>query len=370
MALLALGINSPTSATSAQHSDPGVLGVSTGAAWADMLTFSDPNVTAKFSVTGASYGAPLSANTCMTTDTCGFWGADDEDGYNCYDSGGYVAGDCDYATSQVNSGLAFSPNSVSSTEGVTWVWRSPVCGNVATDYPKPTSPIVDCLNVGTVTIQFSAPVSNAVLHLANIGGLGNYPRSRKTNFTTGFDMTLFSKWKLMSGQSMVMLSGGETTNIMLDGNVIRNRFTPNGAGARVSNRECGYNEIACSYDNGTGSGSFLVLGTYSTLTFNIDLSWSLVNYGPSNPAGLGTMQQWGSFDIPEGVSVQLSFYEEGPALPTTTIAPTTTTIAPTTTKTAPTKTLPETGNQNSLMSLLVATSLIAMGVLVRRRLRA
>jgi LPXTG-motif cell wall-anchored protein len=225
-----------------------------------------------------------------------------------------------------------------------------------------------------VTIQFSAPVSNAVLHLANIGGNGNYPASRKTNFTTGFDMTLFSKWNLTSGQSMVMLSGGETTNIMLDGNVIRNRFTPNGLGSRVSTRECGYNEIACSYDNGTGSGSFLVLGTYSTLTFNIDLGWALVNYGPSNPAGLGTMQQWvNSFDIPEGVSAQLSFYEEGPALPTTTTAPTTTVAPATTTVNSSTPVplnLPETGNQNSLMSLLVATSLIAMGVLVRRRLRA
>ena len=372
LALTTFGITTQTGATTAKHSTPGVLGVSTGGTWADMLTFSDPNVTATFSVTNASYKATLSANTCMTTDTCRFWGTDDEDGYNCTDSGPYVDADCDDETSQVNSVLAFSPNSVSSTEGVTFGWNTPLCGDPATDYPKPTSPIVDCSNVSTVTIQFSAPVSNAVLHLANIGGNANFPNSRKDDFTTGFDMTLFSKWNLTSGQSMVMLSGGETTNIMLDGNVIRNRFTPDGLGARVSTRECGYNEIACSYDNGTGSGSFLVLGTYSTLTFNIDLGWALVNYGPNNPAGLGTMQPYVPFTyVPESVSVQLSFYEEGPALPTTTVPSTAT--SPTTTRAgavdAELNELPATGSTTPLLIAVLAVCILGLGSLIRMRMR-
>lgn len=366
--LATLGFTTPTGATTAQHSSPGVLGVSAGGTWADKLTFSDPNVSATFSVTNTAYKASMGDNTCMTTDTCRWWGTDDKDGFNCTDSGGYVDADCDDETSQVNSVLAFSPNSVSSTEGVTWTWRSNRCGNVATDYPTPSNPIVSCPNISTVTIQFSAPVSNAVVHIANIGGNGNYPISRKTSFNTGFDMTLFSKWKLTSGQSMVMLSGSETTNLILDGNVIRNRFTPNGLGARVSTRECGYNETACQYDNGTGTGSVLVLGTYSALTFDIDLGWALVNYGQNNPAGLGTMQSWGSFNIPEGVSVQLSFYKEGPALPTTTLAPTTTLTTRTVAKSN--SELPATGNDNALAIFALATSMIVLGSFFRKRLWA
>jgi len=251
-------------------------------------------------------------------------------------------------------------------------------------FPTPSNPIVDCPNVSTVTIQFSAPVSNAIIHLNNIGGIGNFPSNRRASLTTGFDMTLFSKWELTSGQSMVMLSGSETTNIMLDGNTIRNRYTPNGLGARVSNRECGFNESACQYDNGTGSGSFLVLGTYSTLTFDIDLGWALANYGSSNPAGLGTLNWWitnvgpTAFNIPEGVSAQISFYEEGPALPTTTTTtPPTTTAAPattnpsagagssvTTTTTPPV--LPETG-RDSTGWIAIALALLVGGVLVLRR---
>ena len=388
--LAAFSMTGPTAASTAQHSAPGELGVSSGGTWADKLTFSDPNVSATFSVTNANYQAVLSDNTCMTTDTCLWWGTDDEAGRNCTDSGTYVDSDCDDETSQVNSVLAFTPNSVTTKEGVTWTWRANRCGNVNTAYPTPSNPLVSCPNVSTVTIQFSEPVSNAVVHLANIGGNGNFPISRKTSFTTGFDMTLFSKWKLTSGQSLVLLSGSESSNLMVDGNTVRNRYTPNGLGSRVSTRECGYNEIACSYDNGTGSGSVLVLGTYSTLTFDIDLGWALVNYGPSNPAGLSTMQSWGagSFNIPEGVSVQLSFYKEGPALPTTTIAPTTTvaavtTVSPTTTvvpttTSAPvpkktsdnskeTEDLPATGNGNSVPLLWLGTSMTVLGLLFWRR---
>ncbi len=362
-----------TSASTAVYSAPGVLGVSTGSNWADKLTFTDPNVAATFSVTNTSYKAVLSDSTCMDTDTCLWWGTDDTSGNNCWDTYSYVDSDCDDETSLVNSVLALTPSSVSSAEGVTWTWRSTLCGNVSTAFPTPSNPYVACPDVSRVTIQFSAPVSNAIVHLNNIGGAGQYPTFRRNSLTTGFDMTLFSKWKLTSGQSMVMLSGSDTTNLMLDGNTIRNRFTPNGLGARVSNRECGYNEIACQYDNGTGSGSILVLGTYSTITFDIDLGWSLVNYGPSNPAGLGTMNAWiaqdsNSFNIPEGVSAQISFYKEGPALPTTT------TVAPATTSpsgnsggsvtTSPT--LPETGSD---VSGWISTALILLvgGVLMVRR---
>jgi hypothetical protein len=61
-------------------------------------------------------------------------------------------------------------------------------------------PELNCPNVSTVTIQFSAPVSNAILHIGNLGGSGNFPASRKTyGFDKKFDMTLYSKWTLTFG---------------------------------------------------------------------------------------------------------------------------------------------------------------------------
>jgi uncharacterized repeat protein (TIGR02543 family) len=123
-------------------------------------------------------------------------------------------------------------------------------------------------------------------------------------------MTLYSKWTLTSGQDIMMLSGENTTNITLDNNIIRNKYIPQGLGARPGLGECVYNSETCRNKNGTGSGSFLILGTYSTITFNIDLGFSLVNYGWNEPTTSALVDSWflpnGRF-IPEGVTVQISF---------------------------------------------------------------
>jgi len=101
---------SSTSATTASYSDPGVLGVSTGSNWADMLTFTVPNVTATFSVTNTNYKAVLSDDTCMDTDTCLWWSADDTTGDNCWDTYNYVDTERDDETSLVNWVLALTPS--------------------------------------------------------------------------------------------------------------------------------------------------------------------------------------------------------------------------------------------------------------------
>lgn len=291
IATLALFASStPASALSGWFSDPGVLGSSGG--WDSQLSFTTPAVTATFTVTGASYKAS-GDSTCMTTDPCGWWSTDDDAGNHPPDAG-------DYTASESNSENAYTPSNVKDYEGVTWTWRSGLCSG---NFPTTSTPVKTCPNVGTVTIDFDTPVTNAIIHINNLGGNGNFPGygSRKASgFTTGYDYTLFSQWKLTSGQDMFMLSGGATTNITLAGDVIRNRFTPQGLGARVSTKESDYNDASTFYDNGTGSGSFLVAGTYSQITFDIDLKWALVNYGDGTPQ---------DEDIPEGVSVQLSFYE-------------------------------------------------------------
>jgi uncharacterized repeat protein (TIGR02543 family) len=246
----------------------------------------------------------------MQTDSCGWWGVDDENGYNCWDSGPYVASDCDYQTSLNNSLAAFTPRSVAATKGVTWTWHNSRCGPSNSVYPTPANPNINCPNVSTVTIQFSAPVSNAILHIGNLGGLTRFPGSRKTaGFDKNFDMTLYSKWTLTSGQDITMLSGENTTNITLDNNTIRNKYIPQGVGARPGVGECAYNEQTCHNKNGNGSGSFLILGTYSTITFNIDLGFSLVNYGWSEPTTSALVDSWSNKSLIEGVTVQISFYK-------------------------------------------------------------
>lgn len=283
---------SSVSAGSAWYSDPGTLGSANG--WASTLSFSDPAAVASFTVTNADYYAGLGDSTCMTTDPCGWWSVDN------------AAGSPGEGTSSLsNSEAAYSPSSVKDYEGVTWTWRSPLCGS----YPTVATPIVSCPGVATVTIDFDVPVTNAIVHINNLGGNACHPQCsdrESGGFASGYDFTLFSQWTLTSGQRIVQLSGSDTTNITLAGKTIRNRFTPQGLGARVSNRESAFDDASTFYDNGTGSGSFLVPGTYQQLTFNIDLKWALVNYASGTPD---------DDDIPEGVSVQLSFYD-GPIPPT------------------------------------------------------
>lgn len=351
-------VSNTSHASSATYSDTGTL--TTNGSWANTLTFTDPNVTATFDVTNTYYKAVASDNTCMRTDACGWWGVDEESGFYCSDLGAAANAQC-RSTSLVNSVLAFTPNSVAYDEGVTWTWASdPLCG---TRYPKPSNPNILCEHVSTVTIQFSAPVSNAILHLANIGGNGNRITYRSNDFSRGFDYTLYSKWNLTSGQRIEMLSGEETTNITVDGSTIRSKYIPQGLGSRPGIGECAYNSQTCRNKNGTGSGSFLIHGTYSTITFDIDLGFSLVNYGWNETSTDSLVNSVGNDWVPEGVSVQLSFYESGPALPTTTTAPPSSTPS---SSAAPT--LPETGT-NGQGGTLIAAFMVTIGALVVFRIR-
>jgi len=364
-----------TNASTATYSDVGTLGSS--GTWADQLIFTEPNVTATFDVTNTSYKAVLGDNTCMATDPCLWWSTDDITGSNCWRTYSYVDTDCDDETSLINSTLAYTPNSVSQTEGVTWTWRTPLCGDVTTLYPTPDNPSLDCPDESTVTINFSSTVSNAIVHLGNIGGNMTFPVDRSSDFTTGFDMTFFSKWTLTSDQEIIQLSGSETSNLMLDGNTIRPTFVPQGLGTRPGVGSCTYNDASCSYRNGTGAGSFLVLGTYSSLTFNIDFQWDLVNYGANNPDPWQPLfDSWllccGGFNGPEGVTVQISFYEEGPLTSTTTSSTTTEPESTTTTDAhGPTTTdaseLPPTGGSTSGLSLALLVAAIGSLVMVLRR---
>lgn len=53
----------------------------------------------------------------------------------------------------------------------------------------------------------------------------------------------------------------------------------------------------------------MIPGTYSTITFNINLGFSLVNYGWSEPTTSALVDSWSKGGLIEGVAVQISFYK-------------------------------------------------------------
>lgn len=240
-----------------------------GGTFANTLSYTEPAaITATIDAPNALYKANMADSTCMTTDPCGWWSGDS-------------------AQSRANTATAYTPTSVKDSEGVTWTYRSTQCAS----YPTRATPVQTCSNVDTVTVTFSQPVQNAVIHINNLGGKSSQG---------AYDYTLFSQWTLTSGQTMKYLSGGDTTNIVLDGNTIRNKNTPQDLEAKVAAGSAPF----ADYANGTGSGSFQVLGTYSSLTFNIDLKWALVNdSGGGSPSNA---------NVPEGVSMQISLYKSAP----------------------------------------------------------
>lgn len=104
-----------------------------------------------------------------------------------------------------------------------------------------------CLNRGTVTLTFSQPVTNPVLHVAGLGGssssVDHSPMFRLTSPASG--VTLSS-------------AGGSPTNM----NITATSFT---SGALNGESDCN------TSGTGAGCGSVRVNGTVTTLTFAVDL---------------------------------------------------------------------------------------------------
>jgi len=202
----------------------------------------------------------------------------------------------DTAASIANMSTAYTPTSVTSANGLTAGWWNQYLPGVVANWPSAGTPSYNVPAMTTITFTFSKPVTDAVLHLNNLGG-------RRGD--TGFDYTLFSDWTITSGQTLEMLSGSATTNIMLDGNTIRNKNTPQSLESKVAAGSAPFPANA----NGTGSGSFVVHGTYSAVTFSVGLTLAVVNYVSGTPSDCGNNC------VPEYVAVQWSAYKERPPVP-------------------------------------------------------
>ena len=110
---------------------------------------------------------------------------------------------------------------------------------------------------GTMTVAFSQPVANPVIHLT---GLGANSSSASANFTTRLTLTGSSP----SGASLGALSVGAGNLQITGGNTI---------GAINNN---GQTNCASSGNNGAGCGSVRINGTVTSLTFSVAL---LINGG-------------------------------------------------------------------------------------------
>ena len=108
---------------------------------------------------------------------------------------------------------------------------------------------------GTVTITFSKPVLNPIIHIDRIGGVSGTANSSVWTLTT-------------AGATLTKLAG---TSSLLVGTSATN--SANGATGTTFQRQTGVatagSESSLTSANGTAAGSMQVAGTYTTLTFNV-----------------------------------------------------------------------------------------------------
>lgn len=231
---------------------------------------------APFTVTMSTSGvAPDTSNGGITMNSASWWG-------------GNTAG------SISNMTTAYTPTSVKDATGLTVGWRSNQIPGASSNWPSVATPLYRSGDMTQVTFTFSQQVTNAVFHLNNLGG---------NSGQSGHDFTMFSDWTITSGQDMEMISGSATTNIALVGDTIRNKNTPQSLESKVAAGSAPFADSA----NGTGSGSFIVKGTYTTVTFSVGVSVALVNYVSGTPSYVS--------NVPEYVAVQWSAYTTTPPVP-------------------------------------------------------
>lgn len=203
----------------------------------------------------------------------------------------YWWGDGDYTN-------VFTPASIGTTTGMTVGWgagsnQPGFCTSVTTVTPGVPA---KCPTPATVTFTFSQPVSNVVMHLHNLGGGAGNGRS-----------SFYSQWNITTGQTITMLN--HAGNIETNGSTIK-AIQPPGTGVTEATKlTSGTGSILSLAPQGsrtfygTGSGSFQVLGTYSQISFSVDLYYfALPNV--TNP--VTTNPETGEWPLPEYVAFQFT----------------------------------------------------------------
>jgi uncharacterized repeat protein (TIGR01451 family) len=166
----------------------------------------------------------------------------------------YVSG-LNYQVSEVGANTAFfAPSAaLNATGGITAAQLSPAISVTtnAFDFDVsavgcPTTPI-RCANRGSLTLNFNRTVTNPVIHISGIGGI-----SGSAFYHTSF---LLTSSNAATTPTLTRLAGNSTLTVA--GNEIRSS-TINGA-------------VSCTVATPAACGSVRINGTFSTVTFQLDL---------------------------------------------------------------------------------------------------
>jgi hypothetical protein len=187
----------------------------------------------------------------------------------------------------------YTPEGLADVSGLAVVWRA---GNQGCSLPGgglAAGEVITCGTTRTLTFTFSRPVTDAVLHLHNIGGL-----------STGH--TFYSSYTVTSpSTSLELLSRGGNFQVT-GGNVIgtiepvgTDVAVPGTNGDELNLRPLNPVSPAAGDYYGTGSGSVRVRGTYTELTFTVTFFVRAFGAPAGNLTSIDT-------NGPEGIAFQFT----------------------------------------------------------------
>jgi uncharacterized repeat protein (TIGR02543 family) len=235
----------------------------------------------------------------VTVETSTIVGGNDQPGYGVVLAGAPMdqrsewGGTGDY---KLADDPVFTPSDIADGTALMVLWRSNGHAGFCDVTDMEANEVLPCPTPTTVTLTFDREVSGVVLHLQNLGGVATNMDSNGVVFG---GRSLYSRWTLTSGQDMRLLSRGG--NIQLSGaGTIVETIQPSGTGITDVKEVWKALDLAPQPGRdyfGTGSGSFRVNGSFTTLTFNVDLF--LFSPIAATPGV--------ALNAPEGVGLQVSF---------------------------------------------------------------
>lgn len=249
--------------------------------WAGTLTMGTGGATLNY-----SDGTTISFSATNTTSTSAlkmyqvFSGEDPQWGGHGNYTNAYTDPAIATTTGSTNSGV----------NGVTGLWTDWAttqgtgdCG--ASLVPTTTGVVKTCAGISTITFTFSRPITDAILHIGNLGGTSNYIGGSNRTIAFGSWGTLH----LTSGQTVTQLASA--------GN-----FQGSGSTITAATPVLDYNLGSA----GVGSGSVQVNGTYSSITMVLDLNMTMVSptWVTSTNQTVATSTALGDASSFEGIAFQ------------------------------------------------------------------
>lgn len=231
--------------------------------------------------------ATLTANKALVLTQSAFssWGGGMQD----WDSGG-----------SINIASAFTPSSIHGTYGMGLDWQTNNRDSgyrVCTGLTPPLNPgtVYTCETDASFTLTFTNPVTNPVINVTNLAG-------------GRLDSSLWSDYSLAGPGSLLLLGKAGNFEVHSDGKSFGVIQKP-GTG-RLASDSWGPTNLypTSSYPNryGSGNGSVMVVGTYSSVTFNVTLKYYNFEASQYTPTVNVLMDQTEWIEIVPTIGVPIS----------------------------------------------------------------